>query len=66
MLAKGNRFGTTHRSFFFVVLGYCIQSREVLRSEEPRLNLDLVEVMDETTPSVNLGAKGTRPPNRWG
>jgi len=59
-------FGTAHRSFLFVVLRYCIQSREVLRSEEPRPNLDLVEVMDETTPSVNLGAKGTRAPNRSG
>ena len=44
-------FGTTHRSFLL----YCIQSREVLRSEEPRPSLDLVEVMDETTPSVKPG-----------
>ena len=59
-------FGTTHRSFLFVVLRHCIQFRGVLRSEEPRPGLDLVDVIDETTSSVNLGAKGTCPSNWWG
>ena len=47
--------------FLFVVLRHCIQSSEVLSSEESRPSLDLVEIINETTPFANRGLKEHAP-----